>query len=135
MQAKAVTVYAQWKKVTRTLSTSEKALIGNWSMVSTSGVISYEFISDGTFSEIVLVKMSYSPDMSLFTKGLWYESGGTIYMTNRVSEESKDDGKTWSPLPSAAQTDTLKCSMRTDEYGKQYLETFNSVGEVRFYKS
>ena len=129
MVAKNTVVYAQWKRV---LTSPEKSLIGEWTMVSSSGVISYTFNNDGSFIESVLIKSSYSSDLFIYTTGLWYESGGTIYMYNKIVKQTKDEGKTWESLPNAKPTETMKYSVGTDEYGA-YLADLK-YGDLKYRK-
>ena len=69
--------------------------VGYWgaSIPQTNGDIYYDFRTDGTFKEL---RVGYTvtntlghryPQVILLTCGEWYESGGSIYMTNRVCSD------------------------------------------------
>jgi len=80
MPAKNMVVYAHWK---RTLSASEKKLIGTWCTGSVGGNTYYLFRDDGTYS--CPIGMTYGLVKNrIVIRGIWHESGGTIYMTKRT---------------------------------------------------
>lgn len=73
MSAKNMIVYAHWKKGTsttkRTLTASEKALVGDWWMVSSSASMIYSFANDGTFTQLIIMEGSSSKS-EIYAKGL-----------------------------------------------------------------
>jgi len=89
----------------RTLTTAEKEFVGYWGayIPQTDGDIYYQFKEDGTFKEL---RYTYSirnmlgeryPQIMLLTCGKWRESGGSIYMTNRVQSDWDTFGGTTAP--------------------------------------
>jgi len=147
MVAKNIVVYAQWKKgnsnsgtntnPSRVLSASEKVLVGRWFMGSATGGVYetgsgsylhasgyglvYSFNSNGTYS-CTLINNAGVSQYAQFTRGLWGESGGTIYMTNMMYQTSNDGGTTWSQwIPHWKPTETMEYRLGTDERG-QYFE-------------
>lgn len=124
MSTKNMIVYAHWKKGTsttnRTLTASEKALVGDWWMVSSSASMMYSFANDGTFTQLIIMEGSLK--LETYGKGAWSESGGTIYMSNRVGQ-SRINGGSWSAWkPYAEPLGTMKYRFGTDEKGKYFEE-------------
>lgn len=141
MPAKNVKVYAQWTKgssnsgtntdESRVLTASEKKLVGYWSSISSGTALAYTFSSDGTFVYIGILETSYSKFYNQI-KGYWYESGGTIYMTNQQYRTS-NDGKTFTSwLPSSTPNNSMKISLGSDERGPYFKEL---AYDIKYYKS
>ena len=78
---KNMVVYAHWKKGKKVLSASERELVGTW---CAGGLLNtyYLFRDDGTYS-CHSGDSSYSPTR-IVVRGLWRESGGIVYMSERT---------------------------------------------------
>ena len=122
--AKNTVVYAQWK---RSLSTSEKSIIGTWTLFSYLGLSGYvfhgyTFKNDGTFTRAFVVNSGMSKTERNFT-GVWTASGGTIFMSG-VMFQTRENWGSWSEWKTATPT-SFKYRLGTDEEGK-YLEDMDS---------
>ena len=119
---KKVTYYAQWKK---TLTTSEKKLVGTWDMaqytIGTSLSITYIFKNDGTYSELIIRKSSdnrgrVSATTSSF-KGSWSVSGNMIYFTDKQYLQND----IWVPQKDSS----MELRFGSDEKGQYFLDNYD----------
>jgi len=127
---KKVTHYAQWK---RSLTSTEKTLVGEWSHVTSSGGSIYTFKSDGTFSVIGRIQIgSYAPTSYLW-EGVWYVDKGTLYKFNLKAQKKQGDSGPWEPMELInANTKYDKYKIGTDERGK-YLQ-LSPPDDIKLYK-
>lgn len=97
-------------------------LVGTWSLVTTGASSQTTFYDDGTWSILVLLRGSIF-DLDVAQKGKYRAENGRIYYSEAISQNSKDQGKTWSDWsPSATPSWEELYVIGTDEDG-QYLIT------------
>jgi hypothetical protein len=120
---KSTTYYAQWGK---TLTTSEKRMVGTWNMKqsagSTSLSVSYIFREDKTYSSLTLRissdnrgRVSSSKSQSI---GSWSVSGNTIHFTNRQFQSNNNN---WMSIADSS----LKLRLGSDEKGQYFLDDYD----------
>jgi len=150
---KKVTYFAQWNKKTnsttsRVLTDKEKNLVGYWSANEGSGSaydsisggymypigtgLAYSFHANGTFYHVTIINSGVSRFMQII-EGSWRESGGTIYLTNTISKNSRDGGNTFTAWATHWQeSKSMKIQLGTDATGQYFVSEPDY--SVKFYK-